>query len=112
MTLFRFILSCWVILPGRYNVVGAQFLRIAKDSRNDALDPIWNHILPVLASSNDRAHATPMFWHIHKAGGTTVHDILASCLNLTVAAEVGVRNGHDTDQVRGNNVFEMMYYRV
>jgi hypothetical protein len=97
---FRFILSCWFVLPERYNAVSAQLLRVGKASQMNHLDPIWNHVLPVSASADERAWAIPMFWHIHKAGGTTVHDILASCLNLTVAAEVGVLNGHDLDQVR------------
>jgi hypothetical protein len=42
-------------------------------------------------------HATPVFWHVPKAGGTTVSDLLASCLQLTVAAEVGILGGHDMD---------------
>lgn len=61
-------------------------------------NPIWNHLLDVNSAEQDRQHATPLFWHIHKAGGTTLHDYFGSCLNLTIAAEVGIK-GHEHDQV-------------
>jgi hypothetical protein len=43
------------------------------------------------------ANTTPVFWHVPKAGGTTVSDLLASCLQLTIAAEVGILDGHLMD---------------
>ena len=61
-------------------------------------NPVWNNVVDV-ASSLDPNNATPLFWHIHKAGGTSLHDFLSSCLNLTLAAEVGVLGGHELDQV-------------
>jgi hypothetical protein len=82
-------------IQGRY----FQALRMRISSEDDILDPIWSHILPLSATSYERGLATPMFWHIHKSGGSTVHDVLGSCLNLTVASHIGVDNGHDTDQV-------------
>jgi len=57
-----------------------------------------NHLLDVTTRFEERQHATPFFWHIHKAGGTALHDYLSSCLNMTVASEVGVLEGHDQDQ--------------
>jgi hypothetical protein len=63
-------------------------------------NPVWDNLLNVASPERDRQVATPLFWHIHKAGGTTLHDFLSSCLNLTLAAEVGVLDGHQDDQVR------------
>ena len=64
------------------------------------INPVWNNLLDVASPERYRQVATPLFWHIHKAGGTTLHDFLSSCLNLTLAAEVGVLSGHHDDQVR------------
>jgi len=52
-----------------------------------------------VAEINDhgRRKATPVFWHVPKAGGTTVHDLVADCLHYIVAAEVGILGGHDDD---------------
>lgn len=63
-------------------------------------NPVWDNLLNVASPARDRQVATPLFWHIHKAGGTTLHDFLSSCLNLTLAAEVGVLGGHQDDQVQ------------
>jgi len=41
---------------------------------------------------------TPVFWHIHKSGGTTLKNFASVCLNLTLASEVGIREGHINDQ--------------
>lgn len=37
---------------------------------------------------------TPLYWHIPKAGGTTVHQFAASCLGLSVASNIGIMFGH------------------
>lgn len=42
---------------------------------------------------------TPVFWHVHKAGGTTVVDIFSTCFGFVVAAEVGVLEGHGEEMV-------------
>jgi hypothetical protein len=63
-------------------------------------NPVWENLLDVASPERDRQVATPLFWHIHKAGGTTLHDFLSSCLNLTLAAEVGALSGHQDDLVR------------
>lgn len=60
---------------------------------------MWDNVLDVASPEREREDATPLFWHIHKAGGTTLHDLLSSCLDLTIAAEVGVLTGHQDDQV-------------
>lgn len=62
-------------------------------------NPVWSHLLDVQSPEHNRQYATPLLWHIHKAGGTTLHDYFGSCLNLTIAAEVGIK-GHEMDQVR------------
>jgi len=61
-------------------------------------DSVMDHLLDVTANIEERQNSKPLFWHIHKAGGTTLHDFLSLCLNLTVAAEVGIKEGHDQDQ--------------
>eukprot|EP00566_Odontella_aurita_P011532 CAMPEP_0113538618 /NCGR_PEP_ID=MMETSP0015_2-20120614/7467_1 /TAXON_ID=2838 /ORGANISM="Odontella" /LENGTH=415 /DNA_ID=CAMNT_0000438215 /DNA_START=12 /DNA_END=1259 /DNA_ORIENTATION=- /assembly_acc=CAM_ASM_000160 len=40
---------------------------------------------------------TPLYWHIYKAGGTSVKSVLTFCLDLTVASNFGVMKGHDLD---------------
>jgi len=40
---------------------------------------------------------TPVFWHIPKAGGSTVKDIIGTCHRFTMASEAGVAEGHDQD---------------
>jgi len=39
----------------------------------------------------------PFFWHVPRTGGTTLNDILAECLQLTVASNSGVFEGHGDD---------------
>ena len=63
-------------------------------------NPVWNNVVDVASSLDPNNSPTPLFWHIHRAGGTTLHDFLSACLNLTIAAEVGVLDGHEMDQVR------------
>lgn len=40
---------------------------------------------------------TPVFFHIPKAGGTTIKNVIGTCHRVTLATEVGVMNGHDRD---------------
>mmetsp|Transcript_25301 Transcript_25301/g.42040 ORF Transcript_25301/g.42040 Transcript_25301/m.42040 type:complete len:326 (+) Transcript_25301:45-1022(+) len=44
---------------------------------------------------------TPLFFHIPKAGGTTIHDLTAFCLRLVTASEVGITQGHEHDATIG-----------
>jgi len=39
----------------------------------------------------------PIFWHIPKAGGSTIKDVVGSCHRFTMATEFGVTDGHDKD---------------
>lgn len=39
----------------------------------------------------------PTFWHIPKAGGSTVKDIMGTCYRFTQASEAGIVEGHDKD---------------
>jgi hypothetical protein len=39
----------------------------------------------------------PMYFHIPKAGGSTVKDIIGSCFRMVMASEFGVTDGHNTD---------------
>jgi len=48
---------------------------------------------------HDYKHDIPVFWHVPKAGGSTIKDIVGACHGLTIANEDGVLDGHalDTD---------------
>jgi len=39
----------------------------------------------------------PVFWHIPKAGGSTIKDIMGACHRFVMATESGVADGHDQD---------------
>lgn len=38
-----------------------------------------------------------VFWHIAKAGGSTIKNVLGTCHRFTLATEAGIRKGHDLD---------------
>eukprot|EP00985_Skeletonema_marinoi_P023299 scaffold15419_cov206-Skeletonema_marinoi.AAC.16 len=40
---------------------------------------------------------TAFFFHVPRAGGSTMKDIIGKCLKLVQSSEVGVRDGHDKD---------------
>eukprot|EP00549_Striatella_unipunctata_P004551 CAMPEP_0118697722 /NCGR_PEP_ID=MMETSP0800-20121206/14706_1 /TAXON_ID=210618 ORGANISM="Striatella unipunctata, Strain CCMP2910" /NCGR_SAMPLE_ID=MMETSP0800 /ASSEMBLY_ACC=CAM_ASM_000638 /LENGTH=505 /DNA_ID=CAMNT_0006597269 /DNA_START=173 /DNA_END=1690 /DNA_ORIENTATION=+ len=40
----------------------------------------------------------PVFWHIPKAGGSTIKDILGGCHRFVMASEFGVTDGHHKDK--------------
>ena len=74
-----------------------QNLRKPKRKRPVIPDLPLNKVLNV---GDARDNVTPLFWHVHKAGGTTVQDLASHCLDMVVASEVGVLKGHDQDNVR------------
>jgi hypothetical protein len=39
----------------------------------------------------------PLFWHLPRSGGSTVKEVLAKCLGITMASETGARDGHAED---------------
>jgi len=44
-----------------------------------------------------RPSDTAFFFHVPRAGGSTMKDIIGKCLKLVQSSEVGVRDGHDKD---------------
>jgi len=40
----------------------------------------------------------PFFWHVPRAGGSTVKAIVGTCLDLVQACEIGVTEGHGHDE--------------
>jgi len=42
-----------------------------------------------LQNTDTSTSATPFYWHIPKAGGTTVHDDYVKCFALVEASELG-----------------------
>ena len=61
------------------------------------LSPILDENVIVAVGDKIDDTVTALFYHIPKAGGTTIHDLTAHCLGLTLACEVGVGRGHDRD---------------
>ena len=41
----------------------------------------------------------PYFFHVPRAGGSTVKEVVGNCLKLVQASDVGVRDGHGEDPV-------------
>ena len=52
----------------------------------------------------DQESDVPIFWHIPKAGGSTIKDIVGTCHSRVIANENGVLDGHGTDAVSAVNV--------
>jgi hypothetical protein len=50
------------------------------------------------ASQFFNKHDVPMYFHIPKAGGSTVKDIIGSCFRMVMATEFGVTDGHIDDE--------------
>ena len=46
-----------------------------------------------------RPSDTAFFFHVPRAGGSTMKDIIGKCLKLVQSSEVGVRDGHDKDNI-------------
>lgn len=45
----------------------------------------------------------PFFWHIPKSAGTTIHLLVADCMNMVIAAEVGrVDHSHSLEIIQAN----------
>lgn len=51
--------------------------------------PAWTNNLVDVWDANPPATATPLFWYIPKAGGSTLNKIMTYCLNLTLASDKG-----------------------
>jgi len=92
----------------RNNIHGSQFRFGASYYSPDDIDPYHNtHKVRLpkaidqnLANVNDpyvEDAEIPYFFHIPRSAGSTVKDILGSCIHLTTASDVGSRNGHERD---------------
>lgn len=46
-----------------------------------------------------RPSDTAFFFHVPRAGGSTMKDVIGKCLRLVQCSEVGVRDGHDKDPI-------------
>lgn len=49
------------------------------------------------ATDPNRPSDTAYFFHVPRAGGSTIKSIIGKCLKLVQSSEVGVRDGHDQD---------------
>jgi len=47
--------------------------------------------------NDDIINVTPLYWHVPKSGGTTVHDYYGECFSLIEASELGII-GHENDE--------------
>ena len=66
-------------------------------------DPAHEFLLPLRhfadVSDPNRASDTAYFFHVPRAGGSTMKEIIGKCLTLVQSSDVGVRDGHGTDPV-------------
>ena len=77
----------------------------ASDSPNQDLSPGENvrlsKSLQMLADLDDlplKDSDVPFFFHVPRSGGSTVKDILGSCIGFVQASDVGARHGHKHDK--------------
>lgn len=82
--------------------------RILRDlsEPSDLPSDINENVLVDVRDLETHASVTPLFFHIPKAGGTTIQDLTAFCLHLVTASEVGAVNGHDKDTKIGKFSFD------
>jgi len=64
------------------------------DEEHKFLEPL-RHFADV--KDPPRPSDTAFFFHVPRAGGSTMKDIIGKCLKLVQSSEVGVRDGHDKD---------------
>ncbi len=59
------------------------------------LPEYFNNFVDVDAKSD---HSVPFFWHVPRAAGSTIDEILGVCYHLRIAANAGAYQGHGEDQ--------------
>lgn len=64
------------------------------DEEHNFLEPL-RHFADV--KDPHRPTDTALFFHVPRAGGSTIKDMIGKCLKLVQSSEVGVRDGHDKD---------------
>jgi hypothetical protein len=52
----------------------------------------------------------PVFWHVPKAGGSTIKDIIGTCHRKILASESGIAEGHGVEDVRFQFISESGYF--
>ena len=64
-------------------------------------------------SDPSRPTDVPYFFHVPRAGGSTVKEVVGKCLGLVQASDVGVRDGHGDDPVlQVRDIKESRYVNV
>ncbi|EJK70235.1 hypothetical protein THAOC_08421, partial [Thalassiosira oceanica] len=64
-------------------------------------------------SDPSRPTDVPYFFHVPRAGGSTVKEVVGKCLGLVQASDVGVRDGHGEDPVlQVRDIKESRYVNV
>ena len=76
---------------------------IEMEKTNVAFEIPHLHGFRGIFEEHDRDNDIPIFWHIPKAGGSTIKDIVGTCHSRVIANENGVMNGHTTDSVSTAN---------
>ena len=66
---------------------GTEPSAVARERSNVAMPAAMDGLADL--NSTEYASATPVYWRVPKAGGTTAQAILAQCLGLVVASETG-----------------------
>jgi hypothetical protein len=83
--------------------VSEDFNSIEKESSATMSTVSVEEILERLSNFRDASHIfnkrdVPMYFHIPKAGGSTVKDIIGSCFRVVMATEFGITDGHKNDK--------------
>ena len=83
----------------------AAFMMSATDLPPPQLDGFKD-----LSEPADSGKDVPVFWHVPKAGGSTIKDIVGDCHGKVLANENGVLDGHGLDTVSCLRRVSMHYF--
>jgi hypothetical protein len=61
------------------------------------LSQVVNETNLEFVGDNIGEQTTPIYWHVPKAGGTTMLNMTSRCLGLATAAQVGTTQGHGSE---------------
>jgi hypothetical protein len=94
------------------NVAKAGAMRASKikvDTSHEGmlLPPIFDNFAEVTDVSSS---TVPFFWHVPRAAGATINDILSICHQLRVATNIGIQRGHQDDAKLSLIDFEGQHY--
>jgi len=96
-------------VPNVAKAGGIRASKIKVDTSHEGmlLPPIFDNFAEVTDIS---AGTVPFFWHVPRAAGATINDILSICHRLRVATNIGIQRGHQADEKLSLIDFEGQQY--